>query len=73
MSDQQTIIVWQNSKIVYGADALVLPDDIAVPVVFDNSFVRSSVQQVSIGQQPTTLIEKGNNIPGVYDIAIHIE
>jgi hypothetical protein len=71
--DEELVAVREHAQVVDGADALMLPHDIAVPVVLEDGLVRPGVHKVAVGEQPAPLVEVGRDLPGVNDRAVHVD
>ena len=73
MRNEQPVVVRQPPQVVDGTDAFVRPDNVAVPVVFDDRLVRPRVQQMTVGQQAAPLVEGRGYHPGVHNITVHVD
>ena len=73
MGDEQAAVIGQDAQVVDGADAFVRPDEVAVPIVFDDGFIDAGIYQMAVRQQAAALIKRRGHLPGVDDIAVHVD
>ena len=70
---EQPVIVGQPPHVIHRTDALMGPHDVAVPIIFDDGFIRSGIKQMSIGQKSASFIKIGFDLPCVDHSPIHID
>ncbi|MBA7708719.1 hypothetical protein ES703_117623 [subsurface metagenome] len=48
------------------------PHDVAIPVIFDDRFIGTDIEQMAVGQQSAPFVEIGDNLPGVDHSPVHV-
>ena len=72
MRQQQPVVVRQPAHVIHRLYPFIGPYDIAVPVIFDEGFIRTDIEQMAIGQQAAAFIEMRLYLPGMDHSAVHV-